>query len=336
LRYQSGYNGNAIINGGMDIFQRSSTPTTGLAVTSTSTSFYGLDRWQVFSASTGRTVSRQVTGDTTNLPNIQYCQRVARDSANTNTAAILPAYSMESADAIRFAGQLVTISFYARKGANYSATSSALVATLRTGTGTDQNLNAGYTGSTDVATVTATLTTTWQRFYGNGTFAGTVTEAGVQFNFTPTGTAGAADYVEITGVQVEYGAIPTSFKRASAGTIQAELAACQRYYYRLSPTSSGNPVTGGGGCITTTIGQVSHVLPVTMRVNANTLESSAINWYNFGNNTEYNTGTFTMPGATPNVVSVRYTHGSAVFTAGQSGTFVSAGSSSYIGFNAEL
>jgi hypothetical protein len=113
---------NAIINSAMDIWQRG----TSIAVTSTSTSFYGADRWQIFSASTGRTVSRQVTGDTTNLPNIQYCQRLARDSGNANTAALLPAYSMESADAIRLAGQSVTLSFYARRGANYSATSNAL------------------------------------------------------------------------------------------------------------------------------------------------------------------------------------------------------------------
>jgi hypothetical protein len=277
LRYQSAYNGNAIINGGMDIFQRSATPTTGLAVTSTSTSFYGLDRWQIFSASTGRTVSRQVTGDTTNLPNIQYCQRLARDSANTNTAAILPAYSMESSDAIRFAGQLVTFSFYARKGANYSATSNALVATLRTGTGTDQNLNAGYTGSTDVSTVTATLTTTWQRFYGNGTFAGTVTEAGVQFNFTPTGTAGAADYVEITGVQVELGAIPTTFKRSNGagGTIQGELAACEYYYKRVTPTTLYGYLSNVGSAISSTVIQAT-INVGTMRVTPTSLDYSTL------------------------------------------------------------
>ena len=235
LRWQTGYNGNAIINGGMDIWQRG----TSIAVTSTSTSFYGADRWQIFSGSTGRTVSRQVTGDTTNLPNIQYCQRIQRDSGNTNTAALLPAYSMESADAIRFAGQGVSLSFYARRGANYSATSNALNFVLRTGTGTDQNLNAGYTGSSDAISSTATLTTTWQRFQGYGVVSASATEIGVQFNFTPTGTAGAADYVEITGVQVELGASPTLFKRSSNGTIQGELAACQRYYERIGGQVAG-------------------------------------------------------------------------------------------------
>ena len=233
---------NAVINGAMDIWQRG----TSIAVTSTSTSFYGADRWQVFSASTGRTVSRQATGDTTNLPNIQYCQRVSRYSGNSNTAAILPAYSMETADAIRFVWQPVVLSFYARKGANYSATGSALTATIRQGTGTDQNLNAGYTGSSDVISSSVTLTTTWQRFQITGTLLQSSTELGLQFNFTPTGTAGAADYFEITGVQLEVGSQATPFSR-NAGTIQGELAACQRYYQKSYDTNTAPQTNGTNG-----------------------------------------------------------------------------------------
>jgi hypothetical protein len=264
LRYQSGYNGNGVINGGMDIFQRSATPTTGLAVTSTSTAFYGLDRWQIYSGATGRTVSRQVTGDTTNLPNIQYCQRVARDSGNTSTVAIYPAYSFESTDAIRFAGQVFTISFYARKGANYSATSSALAVKVTSGTGTDQPINGGYTGSVDVISQTATLTTTWQRFQYTATMGTTATEFGIQMNFTPTGTAGAADYFEYTGVQIELGAIATTFKRSAGGSIQGELAACQRYYQFIGGSTDSFPLLGG--YIGAETLRVPIVFPVQMRV----------------------------------------------------------------------
>jgi len=334
--YQSAYNGNAIINGGMDIFQRSSTPTTGLAVTTTSTSFYGLDRWQIYSGSTGRTVSRQATGDTTNLPNIQYCQRVARDSGNTNTAPILPAYSMETADAIRFAGQKVTISFYARAGANYSAASAALSYVLRQGTGTDQNLNAGYTGSTDAITGTATLTTTWQRFQATGTVTATSTELGIQFNFTPVGTAGANDYCEITGVQVELGVIATSFKRSngSGGTIQGELAACQRYYYRVA---NGGPYncwgTGMGNGSSGT--SIYAPLPVTMRATPTVLDSSTLAVYDTStiiaftsptiNANESGTGMVTVNGSTTGVTQGKMYKG-----------FFQNSTSAYIGFGAEL
>jgi hypothetical protein len=46
---------------------------------------YVADRWSGYAGVAGRTVTRQVTNDTTNLPNIQYCARVQRDSGNTNT-----------------------------------------------------------------------------------------------------------------------------------------------------------------------------------------------------------------------------------------------------------
>ena len=231
LRYQTGYNGNAIINGGMDIFQRSSTPTTGISAPGTN-AVYALDRWQLYRNTTGSTMSRQVTGDTTNLPQIQYCGRTQRTVSTSSTAAIYNSYTLETTDSIRFAGQVVTFSFYARAGANYSAASSGLVYALRSGTGTDQNNLDGFTGNTNVVSSTSTLTTTWQRFQGTATVSSTATQLGILFTFTPVGTAGANDYFEITGVQLELGSIATTFKRSGSGggTIQQELAACQRYY----------------------------------------------------------------------------------------------------------
>ena len=216
---------NAVINGGMDVWQRG----TSLAVTAASTSFYSADRFQAYRAVSGATISRQTTSDTTNLPIIQYCARVSRDSGNTATDGIFFAQGFESANSYRYVGQSVTLSFYARKGANYSATSSALSVKLQTGTGTDQNIIIGLSGGpTNVIDQTATLTTTWQRFSYTGTVSSTATQIGVLFGFTPTGTAGAADYYETTGVQVELGSIATAFARAG-GTIAGELAACKRY-----------------------------------------------------------------------------------------------------------
>ena len=220
LRYQATKSTqNAIINGGMDIWQR--------GTSFTSTNIYSADRWYTYSASTGVTWSRQTgTGD------FQYLMRVARDSGNTNTGQRALWYSSAIEEATQFAGKTVTLSFYARKGANYSSASDLLYLNLYSGTGTSDvnRVNAGYTGDTLLLNnVNATLTTTLTRFSFTFTFGASVTQFGFGFNYTPVGTAGAADYFEITGVQLEVGSIATTFRR-SGGTLQGELAACQRYY----------------------------------------------------------------------------------------------------------
>jgi hypothetical protein len=216
---------NPVINGCMDIWQRG----TSLAVTSSSYSYFSADRWQTYRGSTGGTISRQATNDTTNLPNVQYCMRVQRDSGTTSTSFLQTMNNFESVNSIPYAGKTVTFSFYARAGANYSAASNRLTAFMVTGTGTDQNANYGFTNGASINVIQATLTTTWQRFTATATLPSTTTQIATGFEFTPTGTAGANDYFEITGLQVDLGSVALPVRRNGA-TIQGELAACQRYY----------------------------------------------------------------------------------------------------------
>jgi hypothetical protein len=135
-----------------------------------------------------------------------------------------------------------------------------------------------FTGFAIVLNSTATLTTSWARYSYTVTLASTVTEFGVNFLFTPVGTAGAADSYDITGLQIELGSVATNFKRASGGTIQGELAACQRYYWR----SGGNSVYqryGNGSARSTN--QVDAVVnfPSTMRTTPTSLDYSNIGVY---------------------------------------------------------
>jgi hypothetical protein len=241
LRYTSGtVQANPVLNSAMQIWQR------GTSITM-STSAYTADRWQGYRGVAGGTVSRQVTGDTTNLPFIQYCARVQRDVGNTDVSSKLYlAQTLESVNSIPFAGKTVTISFYARKGANYSQASSQIPVFFMQAATTDANVLTSMSGSS-IATVNATLTTTWQRFTGTGTINTTSTQIGMYAEFTPVGTAGAADYFEITGVQIDVGSVALPF-RTYAATIQGELAACQRYYQKTfdQGTTPGNAVTPNG------------------------------------------------------------------------------------------
>jgi hypothetical protein len=161
LRYTAGNPiPNPVINSAMQIAQYgTSTALAGGA------NGYACDRWKAYSQGSSIVVSRIATGDTTNLPNIQYATRFQRNSGQTNTSGMYLANSFETINSIPYVGKTVTFSFYARAGANYSATSSVLVANLYSGTGTDQNwIDVSYTGQSTVAGGNATLTTTWQRF----------------------------------------------------------------------------------------------------------------------------------------------------------------------------
>ncbi len=178
-----------------------------------------------------------------------------RDNGNTNTSGVRLFYSLETADSIPYAGKTVTLSYYVRSGANYSGGSNAYI-TLGSGTGTDQQLgNTGFTGfSTVAANNSITPTSTWTRYSITGTVGSSATQLGLEIGYTPTGTAGANDFIEVTGIQLDEGSVALPYRRASS-TIQGELAACQRYYWRNTAraaqlqtiTSTGTSLLGMSG-----------------------------------------------------------------------------------------
>jgi hypothetical protein len=240
---------------------------------------YVADRWMANPGTQTLTISRQATGDTTNLPNIQYALRWQRNSGVTSTGDTGLVQSLETVNAIPYAGKTVTYSFYARAGANFSG---SIIAYLFTGTGTDQNrlLNA-YTGGVTAINQTFTPTTTWQRFTYTVALQSSVTEFASYFLWSPSGTAGAADYVEITGVQMDLGTYTASTApafRRTGSTIQGELAACQRYYQRWSASANNALLPLYGSAVTTTQMNMSLGNMVTMRIAPSSIEFSSIQW----------------------------------------------------------
>jgi hypothetical protein len=250
---------NPVINGAADIWQR------GTSFTITAGNTYTADRWTAGRAggAAGQTISRQTVSDSTNLPNILYAIRSQRTAGNTSTAGLNLVYSMESDNSKPFAGRTVTLSFFARRGADFSGPSNQFTVYLNSGTGTDQSVWAGFTGGTTVASGAATLTTSWQRFTYTGNVPSNSNQLGFYMEQIPTaGTAGANDWFEVTGFQIDNGSTALPFRRAG-GTIQGELAACQRYYTRL--TGSAYTTFGAGRSNSGTNGHVAVALPVTMR-----------------------------------------------------------------------
>jgi hypothetical protein len=329
LRYTAGtVQANPILNSAFQIAQR------GTSIAATAAYAYNLDRWKSVRGgfALGATYSRQVTNDTTNLPFIQYCARVQRDSGNTSTAFIEIAQTLETLNSIPFAGKTVTVSFYARKGANYSSASSSVQNLIYTGTGTDQSQES-FTGSVLVASPTFTLTTTWQRFSQTVNIGATATELAVDFRYDPVGTAGANDYFELTGVQIDIGSVALPF-RTYAGTIQGELAACQRYYYRLTSTATFMPASTTGVMRTTTVGRLQVPLAVTMRVAPTTLDYSGLSLRKTSTDAVNGITTLTLDNKSTNYVTFDATIGSAL-TVGDV-VVIQASSSEYWGVSAEL
>jgi hypothetical protein len=313
---------NGAFNGAFDFWQRG---------TSFTTNGYSADRWYFFPAGVaGRTCTRQSSG----LTGFNYCSRVARDSGNTGTTNIGFAQSFATEEALRFAGQTVTFSFYARAGANYSPTSSSLTPYIISGTGTDQNRpGANYTGETIVSSSAVTLTTTWQRFTKTATFASTVTEFSLYFEATPTGTAGAADYYEVTGVQLEVGSVATPFARAG-GTLQGELAACQRYFNAFA-TGAGSAIALGSMYSATQLDAV--ISFPTMRIAPTLSVATGADWYYFYRNGALDAfnGFTANAYTTPSTMAI-YNNTNISGTAGHVGMILSANAGASITLSAEL
>ena len=322
---------NPVINGGFDIWQRGTSKLNGA-------NSYVADRW-IGSQATVTTFSRQNVSDSTNLPNIQYCLRAQRTSGSAQTDQMNISQSMETVNSIPYAGKPITFSFYARAGANYSATSSLLNAQLITGTGTDQNVyTVGYTGGVTLINQNATLTTTWQRFAYTGTVASNVTEIGLTFVAQTTGTAGANDWYEITGIQIDVGTYTASsaptFRRAG-GTLQGELAACQRYYWRTG-VQSAYGAFGNGSASSTTNCKIIIKNPTTLRVKASAVDYSTLCVFDGSSVIAISSLAIDGNQATPDYSEIDCTVASGLTQFRPYFLLGNASSSAYIGFSAEL
>jgi hypothetical protein len=322
----TGYN--AIINGAGDIWQR------GGAV-SVADGQYGADRWRrAANGSGGACAFFQVpnsTADTdaTKSPS-QFYMRYQWTSAPTSQSFNVLQQCIE--DVRTFANQTVTLSFWAK-----SPTHSSMVIQPRV----HQFFGAG--GSTDVVVSGSSITITgsWQKYSATfnvpaitGKTIGANSWLGVEFDFFNfLNTTFAFDY---TNVQLESGPVPTEFKR-NAPSVQAELAACQRYYYRVV-SESGFGMISKGTASGATQGYFLVQYPVKMRIAPTSYEASNVAVCRLGTShvavtaysSDNNVSTSEFSGATWTTASGGYTMGDVVVGLGNNS------STSFLGFSAEL
>jgi hypothetical protein len=306
---------NKIINGDFGVWQRGTGPFT-------TAGGYNADRWRV-DVDAGTFSASRSTFTPGTAPVAGYEGTFFLTVAMT-TGGNAQYISQLIEDVRTFAGQTMTISFWAK--ANTSISSTPIIF---------QNFGSGGSSQVNTSGTAMSLTTSWTRFTQtftvpsiSGKTVGTSSHLGVQFIRTST-----ASTVDIWGVQVEAGSVATAFQTAT-GTTQGELAACQRYYTRFNSTN-GLPYANYGAFLSTTIFETVYNLPVEMRVTPTALDYSNAFAFDITSGASYNSGTFGLFAGNPKIGEVRYTHGSAAFTTGRVGYFYPS-PSGFIGFSAEL
>jgi hypothetical protein len=318
---------NKIINGDFGVWQR------GTSITGTGTETYSADRFLWVGDGSGgtRTFSRQTMGygDIAGYEYpyfFRFNQSVAGSGASYNYIC----QRIENANS--FAGQTVTFSFWAKASA--STTLPAIYARQRFGSG-------GSSETSTTVTSNIALTTSWQRF--NYTFtvpsiAGKTVGSGSYLTMDVYHPINTTFTIDTFGWQLEAGSTATNFTTAT-GTLQGELAACQRYYQRLEAANNAAQMAIGPGWAFNSNGaDLVYKLATEMRVAPTTLDYSSLSHFQWQGVT---TNSVPASIAYDTNINSRYNAGvtfakTSGYTAGGNYIFLVNSSSAYIGFGAEL
>jgi hypothetical protein len=327
---------NKIINGDFRINQRQFTtpPTSGN---------YGFDRWNCTIVGDGTaTYSAQTfTPGTAPVSGYEAVNFARFVTSGQTTTTVRTNWSTLLEDVRIFAGETVTFSLWAKAA---SGTPKLFLEIA-------QNFGSG--GSSPVITSggQVTLSTSWARYsvtisipsisgktIGTSSFLNPLiwVSAGSDFN-ARTGSLGIQNNTfDIWGVQLEAGSTASAFQTAT-GTIQGELAACQRYYYRTSSGSNAVAAHGFGTGASTTIATVFIRPPVTMRIIPSSIEYSTLMVTDSSNNYTNISNIVISGNTSQDFVGVDATIGTASLTQFR-GYFLrnNVSSSGYIALSAEL
>jgi hypothetical protein len=278
--------GNAIINGAFDIWQRGTSFSSGAnAVT------YTADRWALINgaAPTGTYSVSQQTFTPGEAPVAGYEGRFfLRYVCTTAGGSAFQGMVQKIEDVRSFAGETVTLSFWAKADASRTITPRL-----------SQDFGSGGSTAVSIDGAVINVTTSWVRYtrtYNLASISGKTigTNSSVELFLL---ASNAAQTIDLWGVQLEAGPTANVFRR-NANSLEGELAACQRYFQAIEPEVLI------GTASATSAGLLSGSLPTTMRaastVSLSTGSSIDINFFGVGSSSS---STFVLTGR-PNSVSL--------------------------------
>jgi hypothetical protein len=325
---------NKIINGDFSVNQRNFTSTT-------TSGTYGFDRWAIADNTTVTYSAQTFTAGAAPVAGYEGTNFARMAVTTDSTAGEFTIFQQKIEDVRTYAGQTVTFSFWAKASSG----------TPKVGVELWQTFGSGGSVSTGAAGQSVTISTSWTRYSvtianpsvsGKTIGAGSFTEAnlwctaGSTFNTRSGSVGNQTATIDFWGVQLEAGSTATSFQTAT-GTIQGELAACQRYYYRSTGAADQNRIAVLGGNPTTSIFDCNVAVPSTFRGTVSAIDTANIGVYINNNNTVYSGGTWTVLTGVSTAPTVRYTHTSGAMTQGHNGYIVQNGATAgYFGLSAEL
>jgi hypothetical protein len=210
---------NQVINGCFDIWQRGTSSSTN--------DVYLPDRW--FMKAIGTSTNSQDTDVPTSL-GMRYSLKMLTGASSSYSQF---QYTHEQAMTIPMRGNVYTMSWYMKANSTFSGTFSPTIY-YSNSTDARATVMAG-TAVTSTGNTSVTPTTTWTRY--SITFTVPTDAVGIGIYFAPSAVQASGAALWIAGVQWEKGSYATFLSRAG-GTIQGELAACQRYYLTLANGNS--------------------------------------------------------------------------------------------------
>ena len=358
LRYQGNFAAgkNKFINAAFDIWQRGTAATDSLLDTRT----YLADRWfaQANSLGAGRFSTEQAIDAPAAANAGTFSLKAVVTTADTSTAAgeqywlgqIIEGNNFESFQFGTASAQTITVSFWVKS--NITGTfgfairnSSADRSYVSTYT-----ISAANTWEKKTITIAGDTSGTWVKDSGIGARMEWVLNAGTDYQTSSPNSwtasndmttssqtnlfATLSNSFQLTAVQVEAGSVATAFQTAT-GTIQGELAACQRYYFRESTGSGIYSPYAFGGMQSTTQHNCAYRFPVVMRT-APTLSFSAANTFivqTIGNSIP---SAISASSSNLNNSGAVVSSTIAATTAGNAGALLGGGTASFIEGSAEL